>query len=101
LTKVQQFAIDGEMIRHVQAAIAVLVAFCVFAILVSPAVPSPPTTMAGKQTAGLFQLNVIAVLLAVLATPALLYMGRLRPILEAHITAHGPDLVDLTSSRLC
>ena len=101
LTGVPQFAIHGEMTRHLQIALAVLLALCVCAILISPAVPSPPTTVRGKQLASLFQLNLLAVILASLASPALLCMGGLLPILQAHVTAHGPDLVDLTSSRLC
>ncbi len=96
-----RFAIDEGMTRRLQIAIAVLLGLCVFAVLVSPAVPSPPTTLRGKQVATLFQLHIVAVLLAVLASPLLLCMGRMLPILEADVITRGPDLLDLTSSRLC
>lgn len=89
------------MRRQVQTGIAFVIAFAIFAALVSPLVPSPNTTVRGRHV--LHPPNA-AHLIAIVSTMAAYLPGQLREIAlqrPAHPIAGGSDLVDVTSARLC
>ncbi len=86
------------MTGRLQIALSFLLAFAVLVIFVSPAVPSPLTTMRSKHSiappAILTYLHVASIAQA--GVPALFV-----PLFETLVATHAPDLVDLTSARLC
>ena len=87
---------------HTQTVIAVLMAYAVMAILVSPAVPSPLTTVPSKHTV---QPPQVVVMLT--ALPMAAAVEALNPLYDialappARLGASGSDLVDLNTARLC
>lgn len=90
------------MVGRTQAVVAVTMAYVVLVILVSPAAPSPMTTVPSKHT--LQPLQFIAPVTALLFTAAaentctFYWMVSARP---AHPALNGSAIVDLTSARLC
>ena len=79
---------------------AIVMAYAVMLILVSPVVPSPATTLRSKQTIQppQFVAPVSALLLtaAVDATRTFWLMEN-----PEHLLTRGSDVVDLTTARLC
>jgi hypothetical protein len=85
-----------------QAVVAVLMAYTVMLILVSPAVPSPLSTVPTKHTVQPPQVSVP--LAALLLTTGFLSLNSLYAVVlapPAHLGASGSDLVDLNAARLC
>jgi hypothetical protein len=85
-----------------QAVTAIVLAYAVMAILVSPAVPSPLTTIPSKHTAQPPQFLVTLTALPMAA--ALEYSNPLYDMVllpPARLGASGSDVVDLNAARLC
>ena len=85
-----------------QAVVAVLIACAVTLILVSPAVPSPMSTVPNKHTVRPPQ--VIIPLATLLLTTNFVNLNPLYEVVLAppvHLGASGSDLVDLNTARLC
>jgi hypothetical protein len=71
-------------------------------ILVSPMVPSPPTTVPSSDTVQ--RVNVFVHITAMPAITGVFDSGVLRQMaimLSGHPTAGGCDVVDVTTARLC
>ncbi len=104
-----QFALTGGppeviyvSVGQMRIVVAVLMAYAVLVILVSPAVPSPATTLPSRHSVHPPQFVVpVAVLLftaAVDPARAWQWMTAAPPIQRA---SSGSELVDLTGARLC
>ncbi len=83
------------MISRFQAGITLSLALVMLVILVSPAVPSAPTTLLARHS--------LAPVLLALSVPVMpLSVARSwQPLRELLAISHAPDVVDLTSARLC
>jgi len=79
---------------------AIVMAYAVLLILVSPVVPSPLTTLRSKQT--IQPPHFVAPVSALLFT-AVVDATRAFWLMEkpAHLLTSGSDIVDLTTARLC
>ncbi len=80
---------------------ALIMAYAVMVILVSPAVPSPMTTVPSKHT--VHPPQFVAPVTALLFTSALdavraLHLLGAEPV---RVAARGSNLLDLTNARLC
>jgi hypothetical protein len=79
---------------------AIVMAYAVMVILVSPAVPSPLTTVRSKQTVQpphfVAPVSSLLFTAAVDATRTFWLMEK-----PAHLLTSGSDIVDLTTARLC
>jgi choline-glycine betaine transporter len=88
------------MSGRMQGITAIVMAYAVLLILVSPVVPSPLTTVRSKQTVQPphFFAPVSALLFtaAIVSTPTFWLMEE-----PERLLARGPDVVDLTTARLC
>jgi hypothetical protein len=87
---------------QLQAVVAVLMASAVMLILVSPAVPSPLTTVPSKHSVRPPQ--VVVQLATILLTAAFVNLTPLCEMLlspPVRLGASGSDLVDLNTARLC
>ena len=87
---------------HTQAVIAVVMAYAVMLILVSPAVPSPLTTVPTKLT--LRPLQVIGMMTALPVTAAVEISNPLQDIVlspPVRLGVSGAEVVDLNATRLC
>lgn len=83
------------MISRFQAAVGMLLAVAMLVILISPAVASAPTTACVRH-------SVMPLLVGVILPPMpLLRISPWHSVRELLAIAHAPDLVDLTSARLC
>jgi hypothetical protein len=80
--------------RCFQPAIVVLLTVAMLVIFISPAVPFP-TTLRARHTVAPLHVTVCVPVLQV--ARAMTW----RPVREALVSAHSPDVVDLTSARLC
>ena len=87
-------------VGRMQGITAIVMAYAIMLILVSPAVPSPLTTMRSKQTIQPPQF--------VVPVPALLFTAAVDSmrtfwLMEdpARLLTRGSDVVDLTTARLC
>jgi hypothetical protein len=90
------------MLGRTQGVIAIGVACVLMVILISPTVPSPPTTTPTKHT--LDPPNVVAHVAGILQATAACdpgLMHELVPARPSHPTASDSDLVDVTTARLC
>ena len=91
------------MLRRTQGIIAIVVAYVLMVILISPAAPSPPTTAPTTHT--LNPPNVVVHVAGILQAAAATYdpglMHELIMARPAHPTANDSDLVDVTTARLC
>ena len=90
------------MLGRTQGVIAIGVACVLMAILISPTVPSPPTTTPTKHT--LSPPNVVVHEVGILwaaAAPGPEYLLEFVPARPSHPTASESDLVDVTTVRLC
>ncbi len=82
--------------------VAVFMAYAVLVILVSPAVPSPATTLPFKHSVQPPQFVVpVAVLLFTAAVDPARALQWMVSALPAHRASSGAELVDLTGARLC
>jgi hypothetical protein len=83
-----------------QGIIAIVMAYAVMLILVSPVVPSPLTTLRSKQSIQPphFVVPVTALLLTAAVDAARTFWLMEKP---AHSLTSGSDVVDLTTARLC
>ena len=81
---------------------AILMAYVVLVILVSPVVPSPATTVPSKHTLQPPQLvvPVTALLFSVPANHARAFQRMVGPQ-PAHLALSGSEVIDLTTARLC
>ena len=79
--------------------IASLLAFSIVAILVSPVVPSPLTTLQHKHS--LQPASAPAIGGLALASLRLLALWQASALRDASVAMRAPDLVDLTTARLC
>jgi len=85
-----------------QGVVVVLMAYAVMLILVSPAVPSPLSTMPSKDTVQPKQVSVPLAALLIIAP-----IVNLNPLYEmvaappVHFGARGSEVIDLTTARLC
>jgi hypothetical protein len=85
-----------------QAAVAIFIAYAVMVILISPAVPSPQSTLPSKRTVDSPQ-SVIwftAFLLASAGTYAALSRGEVLASL-LHLPFSGSEFVELTTALRC
>jgi len=90
------------MLRRIQGVIAIGVACVLMVILISPTVPSPPTTTPTKHT--LNPPNVVVHVAGILWAAAghdPEYLYELVPARPSHPTASDSDPVDVTTARLC
>jgi protein-S-isoprenylcysteine O-methyltransferase Ste14 len=80
---------------------AIVMAYAVMLILVSPAVPSPATTLRTKQTVQ--PPHFIAPVTALLFTSAvdLIRAAAWVTTGRVQVLANGPEIIDLTTVRLC
>ncbi len=80
---------------------AIVMAYAVMVILVSPAVPSPATTLRSKQT--IQPPHFVAPVTALLFTSANDLVGAAAWVIAEHgeIASQGPEIIDLTTARLC
>jgi len=88
-------------VGRLQGITAIVMAFAVMMILVSPAVPSPATTLRTKQT--IQPPQFMAPVSALLFTAAVDLAG-IPSLLDAEhngIVNIGPEIIDLTTARLC
>ncbi len=84
-----------------QVVTAIVMAYAIALILISPAVPSPLTTLRSKQTVQPPQV--------VAPVPALLFTSAAEAVSTSlwmtsepvHLTLSGSERVDLTQARLC
>ena len=76
-----------------------LLAFAVFAILVSPLVPSPPTTMRAKHAPQV--LHIAAMVQASLGLGWMNGSPLQRLVMEGSAFLSGRDVLALTTARLC
>ena len=83
-----------------QGITAIVMAYAVLLILVSPVVPSPLTTVRSKQT--IQPPHFVAPVSALLFT-AVVDATRTFWLMEkpAHLLTSGSDIVNLTTARLC
>ena len=80
-------------------ALCVILAFAVFAILISPLVPSPPTTLRGKHAPHVLQ---VAALIQASLQSGWLGSGSLHwLVMEGAPARSGRQVVALTTARLC
>ena len=81
---------------------AILMAYVVMVILVSPAVPSPATTLPSKHTLQppQFVVPVTALLFTVAANHARAFQWMVGPP-PVHLALSGSEVIDLTTARLC
>jgi hypothetical protein len=87
-------------VGRMQGITAIVMAYAVMLILVSPVVPSPLTTMRSKQTVQ--PPHFVAPVSALLFTAALEVTGTLRLMEDPErLLTRGSDIVDLTTARLC
>lgn len=85
------------MTGRIHRVLSLLLAVAVLVILVSPAVPSPFTTLRGKHA-----VNPPVVIAAVTAVVNVPRSGEASLLIrDALLATTTPDLVDLTSARLC
>ena len=87
---------------HSQAVVAIVMAYAVMLILVSPVVSSPMTTLTSKHS--LQPPTVTAPLAAVLVLSTVYNPVVVQEVVitrPAHPIASDLDLVDLTTARLC
>jgi hypothetical protein len=79
---------------------AIVMAYAVMLILVSPLVPSPVTTLRSKQT--IQPPHFVAPVSALLFTAVLGCTRTIRRMEEPErLLTRGSDIVDLTTARLC
>ncbi len=86
----------------VQLAVASAIACVVMVILVSPAVPSPPTTLPSSLTVQ--RPDVSVHIAAIPSITGVFDPGVVREMVlvrSGHPTASGCDIVDVTAARLC
>jgi hypothetical protein len=83
------------MVSRFQVVVTVLLAVLMLAILVSPAVASAPTTLRGRACVAPLALSLTLPLAAPVHAMMWQRLHSLRAI------SHAPDVVDLTSARLC
>ena len=84
------------------AVVAVVMAYAVLLILVSPVVPSPLTTVPSKHTVHPPQVTValVALLVSIVGVEvSFSHQAALAP--PARLGCSGADVVDLTTARLC
>jgi hypothetical protein len=87
-------------VGRMQGITAIVMAYAVMLILVSPVVPSPLTTVRSKQTVQ--PPHFVAPVSALLFTAALEVTGTLRLMEDPErLLTRGSDIVDLTTARLC
>ena len=81
---------------------AILMAYVVLVILVSPVVPSPATTVTSKHTVRppQFVAPVTVLLFTAAANHARTFQGMVGPQ-PAHLALSGSEVIDLTTARLC
>ena len=79
--------------------VAILLALGVLAILVSPSVDSPLTALQHKH--GLHPTSISVVMASHLGTVSVFAMWEASALREASLAMRAPDLVDLTTVRLC
>jgi hypothetical protein len=81
---------------------AILMAYVVMVILVSPTVPSPATTVPSKHTLQppQFLAPVTALLFAAASYRACAFPWMVGPQ-PAHPALSGSEIIDLTAARLC
>jgi len=85
-----------------QAVFAIVIAYTVMVILISPAVPSPQSTVPSKQT--VVSPQVVLWLTALLLATAGAYVAWSRGKVLAsplHLPLSGSDFVELTTARRC
>ncbi len=84
---------------RLKSAIAVALMVMVVAILIAPALSSPATALRAKRFSSLVYL---AIAMAGTALAGILSSANARrPVAAARIAFAGPDVIDLTSARLC
>lgn len=89
------------MLGRTQGVIAIGVACVLMVILISPTVPSPPTTTLTKHTLNPPNVVHVAGILWAAAAHDPEYLHELVPARPSHPTASDSDLVDVTTARLC
>ena len=99
-TRVEGMYIGVNCVGRMRGITAIVMAYAVMVILVSPIVASPMTTLRSKQT--IHPPHFVAPASALLFT-AVVDCTRTFSLREEpeHLPARGTDIVDLTSARLC
>jgi hypothetical protein len=99
-TGVKDMYIPMESVGRMRGITAIVMAYAVLLILVSPLVPSPVTTLRSKQTVQ--PPHFVAPVSALLFT-AVFDSTRMLWLMEEpeRLLARGSDIVDLTTARLC
>ena len=87
-------------VGRMQGITAIVMAYAIMLILVSPAVPSPLSTLRSKQAVQPphFVAPVAALLFTAVVDATRTFWLTERP---AHLLTRGSDVVDLTTARLC
>lgn len=89
------------MTGRMQAWLCVLLAICVLAILLVPFVPVPVNTLRAKHSVRPAHVSVAMTVLAPTRQTFTMNCRQQLSAQQARLATRGPDLVDLTSARLC
>lgn len=89
------------MTTRIQAWICVLLAICVLVILLLPVIPVPVNTLRAKHSVRPLHVSVAMTVLAPTRQSFTLSGRQQLSAQQARLATRGPDLVDLTSARLC
>ncbi len=90
-----------RMTGRTQGWICVLLAICVLAILLLPVVPVPANTLRVKHSVRPAHVSVAMMVLAPTRQSFTLNCRQQLSAQQARLATRGPDLVDLTTARLC
>lgn len=99
-TQVEDMYIRVKPVGRMRGITAIVMAYAVMLILVSPVVPSPLTTLRSKQTVQPphFVAPVSALLFTVVVDCTRTFWLMNEP---ERLSTRGSDIVDLTTARLC
>lgn len=89
------------MTGRMQAWICVLLAICVLAVLLLPFIPVPVNTLRAKNSVRPAHVSVAMMVLAPTRQSFSMNSPQQLSTQQARLATRGPDLVDLTSARLC
>jgi hypothetical protein len=89
------------MTARMQGWICVLLAICVLVILLLPVIPVPVNTLRGKHSVRPAHVSVAMTVLAPTRQSFALNGQQQLSAQQARLATRGPDLLDLTSARLC
>jgi len=87
--------------KRLQAWVCVVLAVCVLSILLLPIVPVPVTMLRAKHCVRPAHIPIAGVVLAAARQSFTAGAPQQLSARQARLATRGPDLVDLTTARLC